>query len=566
MSNRRILLGDEAVAFAAVHAGIRAAYSYPGTPATEIFETIQKIGPDFNVRAKWSANEKTAYEEALGHSYAGSRTLVSMKHVGLNVAADPYMSSAITGANGGLVLAVADDPGMHSSQNEQDSRILADFAMMPCLEPWDQQTAYDWTREAFEISEEFRIPVTLRLVTRLSHSRSNVNIADPIKPAQKPASTNWRDWVLVPANARPNYEKLVAKQPAILERLRSGPFFQYDREGDTSIGIIACGLARNYVMEALQKHGLKHPVLAIGAYPIPDELLSDIMERCDKVLIVEDGYPWLERRLRASLALIKKDNFLGRMSGELPRTGEMTPDAVATALGVAPPAPKMEDLPLAARPPRLCDGCSHIDVFSALSEVMKEFPDGRIFGDIGCYTLGALPPYNSMASCVDMGASIGMALGAADAGLHPAVAVIGDSTFTHSGMTGLLDVISADANVTVVISDNAYVAMTGGQQDLASGEGLTKIAEGMGANPEHSYFVDLKKTKPDELMELFRKELSYRGASFLVCKRECLQAFSRDKKQRAKEAAKAKAKEDGGSEPPQVQTVAKQPSGAKAVK
>ena len=564
--NRQILMGDEAVGLAAIHSGIGAAYSYPGTPATEIFEYVLKVGSRSGVKAIWSANEKTAYEAALGHSYAGSRVLVSMKHVGLNVAADPYMSSAITGANGGLVLAVADDPGMHSSQNEQDSRILADFAMMPCIEPWDQQAAYDWTRLAYEISEELRIPVTLRLVTRLSHSRSDVTVGEPIKPEKKPACDDWHEWVLVPANARPNYQRLVAKQPAILDRLRNGPFFEYRKEGDRSIGIIACGLARNYVFEAFQKHNLSHPVLSIGAYPIPDELLQEMLKTCEKILVVEEGYPWLERRLRSSLSLIDHDNFMGRMSGELPRTGEMSVDAVATALGIPAPPPKMEDLPLAARPPRLCDGCSHIDVFSALVNVMKEYPGGRIFGDIGCYTLGALPPYNAMASCVDMGASIGMALGASDAGLHPAVAVIGDSTFTHSGMTGLLDVVHADADVTVVISDNAYVAMTGGQPDLATGEGLTHIAEGFGLSHEHVHFVDLKKTKPGELEELFHKELNHHGASFIVCKRECLVSYSRDKrKAHARKAAAAKSERASDSDkpgPPEIHTVKPADKGA----
>jgi indolepyruvate ferredoxin oxidoreductase alpha subunit len=548
---RQILLGDEAIALGAIHAGLGAAYSYPGTPATEILESVQRFAKG-SVRAIWSSNEKVAYEEAMGYSYAGGRALVSMKHVGLNVAADPYMSSAITGANGGLVLAVADDPGMHSSQNEQDSRILADFAMMPCLEPWDQQSSYDWVREAFLISEELNIPVTMRLVTRLAHSRADVTLTEPLPIAKREPESDWHKWVLIPANARPNYNRLVEKQPVILDRLRQGPFFDYNKEGDTSLGIIACGLARNYVMEALERHDLKHPVLTIGAYPIPDELLEDIIERCDKVLVVEDGYPFLERRLR-TFQLMHKDIILGRMTGELPRTGEMTPDAVARALGVdVPEAPADAHLPVASRPPRLCDGCSHIDVFKALVEVLGQEPTGRIFGDIGCYTLGALAPYHGMASCVDMGASISMAVGAADAGVHPAVAVIGDSTFTHSGMTGLLDAVHAGANITVIISDNSYVAMTGGQPDMASGEDLVKIGRGIGVPEEHLHLVDLKKTKFDELVKIFHEELDHRGPSLLVCRRECIQAFARDKKQKNKE----KRASADGQPVPEVKTVA----------
>ncbi len=536
--NRQILLGDEAIALAAIHAGIGAAYSYPGTPATEILESVQKFGKDRGVKAVWSSNEKVAYEEALGHSYAGGRSLVSMKHVGLNVAADPYMSSAITGANGGLVLAVADDPGMHSSQNEQDSRIMADFALMPCIEPWDQQTTYDWTRLAFDISEDLSIPVTLRIVTRLAHSRADVAVGEPITPAKREPSGDWRQWVLIPANARPNYDRLVEKQPEILDRLRQGPFHEYRTEGDTSVGIIACGIARNYVLETLSRYNLSHPLLSIGAYQIPDEMLEDIIGRCDKILVVEDGMPFLERRLR-TFALMNKNLILGRMSGDLPRTGEMSPDAVARALGVSAPAAVPDvALPVAGRPPRLCDGCSHIDVFTALIDVMEDFPTGRVFGDIGCYTLGSLPPYKCMSSCVDMGASIGMAIGAADAGLHPAIAIIGDSTFTHSGMTGLLDMVHTKANITVIISDNSYIAMTGGQPDMATGEGLVQIVEGLGINPEHLHFLELKNYKPQDLAVLLREEIAYEGPSFFVCRRECIQAFTRDKKLKSR-AAKA---------------------------
>ncbi len=552
IKERYVLLGDEAIALAAIHSGITGAYSYPGTPATEILESIQRYArgvTDWTIHAKdWSANEKTAYETALGHSYGGCRTLVAFKHVGLNVAMDPFMSSASTGTNGGLVVSVADDPSMHSSQNEQDSRFLAEFAQIPCLDPWDQQTAYDWTREAFDISEELNLPVMVRIVTRLAHSRAAITTHEQRKPEPKPFCADWHDWTLIPSNARPNYERLLDKQPKILERLAKGPFFDLNEEGDPKFGVIATGLAVNYVREVYEHHGMQHPLLAIGAYPIPSELINRMFDLCDRILVVEEGQPLLERKLSA-FGLNKYGNIHGRLTGELPRSGELDPAIVARALDIEEQPEAIVDesrysfqniIPIAGRPPQLCAGCSHIDVFGSLAEVMNGKDDqtrGRVFGDIGCYALGALPPYDVMETCVDMGASITMAIGAAHAGLHPSVAVIGDSTFTHSGLTGLVDAVSMDANILVVISDNSTVAMTGGQPDKISGADLIDVCISLGVDKEHVHFVDnVTQSNHEELVDIVRKEIEYDGTSVLICSRPCIHSARRDKSEKAAES------------------------------
>ncbi|MBL1218635.1 MAG: hypothetical protein D8M59_14220 [Planctomycetes bacterium] len=540
---RTILLGDEAVATAAIHSGVTGGYSYPGTPSTEILETFQKLGrrvPFHKVHAHWCANEKTAYEAAMGHSYAGHRSMVSFKHVGLNVAMDPYMSSAITGCNGGMVIAVADDPGMHSSQSEQDSRFLSHFALLPCLEPWDQQAAYDWTRAAFDLSEEFKLPVMVRLVTRLAHSRASVELQPPLEtvPAVPPVG-DWRGWTLLPANAKPNYERLLSKQERLSQRLEEGPYFQLDETGNRSYGIIATGLGVNYVKEAFDRYNVRHPLLCVGAYPVPDALLRKMFHMCDCILLVEEGMPLLERILHAA-GLTTRELLRGRLTGDLPRSGELTPEIVATALGVKVPSEDVlaartsdQPLPVVSRPPQLCAGCSHIDVFTTIDKITGGNNNARVFGDIGCYTLAALPPYDTMHTCVDMGASIPMAIGASQAGLSPAIAVIGDSTFTHSGMTGLADAINQHANVVVIISDNSTTAMTGGQPDIATGEDLVRIVKGLGIDEDHVHFIDANKAHHAEMEDALRREVEYEGPSVLVFRRPCIHNPRRDKAEAA---------------------------------
>ena len=523
---KRLLLGDEAVALGALHAGLSGVYAYPGTPSTEITEFIQsnKLAQERGVHSRWCTNEKTAMEAALGMSYAGKRALVCMKHVGMNVCADAFVNSAITGVNGGLVVLAADDPSMHSSQNEQDSRFYAKFAMIPVLEPSNQQEAYDMMADAFRLSEELKTPVMLRIVTRLAHSRAAVEVGEAITAATLPVVED-KSWVLLPAIARRQYQKLIAKQPMMEKAAEESHYNKMEHAAGNKLGVIACGIAYNYVMEAAAE-GIN--VLKVSQYPLPEAQIEQLAAESGAILVVEDGQPVVEQAVRA---LVGKDyKVMGRLTGDLPRTGELTPDNVAAALGKPTEPVFAASKIVAPRPPQLCPGCGHRDVYTALNKVAAEYPGARIFGDIGCYTLGALPPYQSIASCVDMGASITMAKGAADAGLFPAIAVIGDSTFTHSGMTGLLDAVNDQSNITVIISDNLTTAMTGGQ-DSAGTSKYEAICTGLGVEPEHVRVVVPLPKNMDEITRIIREEIEYRGVSVIIPRRECIQTLRRHKKQ-----------------------------------
>ncbi len=536
---RKLLLGDEAIAQGALDAGLSGVYAYPGTPSTEITEYIQnsQLAMQRGVHSRWCTNEKTAMEQALGMSFMGKRALVCMKHVGLNVCADPFVNSAMTGVNGGLVVLAADDPSMHSSQDEQDSRFYGKFAMMPTLEPSNQQEAYDMMALAFDLSEKVNLPVLVRVTTRMAHSRSAVLIKEK---AREENALNYdakaSNWVLLPVNARKRNDVVTGQQPELEQMAASSKYNDYCDGKDHSLGIIACGIGYNYVMENFPK-GSPYPILKISQYPLPKEMVRKMTLECRSVLIVEEGQPFVEEQVRGVMpgnAYIK-----GRLSGELPRTGELTPDLVATALGFKVHenyAPCEDVVP---RPPAFCQGCGHRDVYTALNEVLKDYPDARVFGDIGCYTLGFLPPFKAIHSCVDMGASIGMAKGAADAGQWPSVAVIGDSTFTHSGMTGLLDAINENSNITVIISDNLTTAMTGGQ-DSAGTNKFEAICRGLGLDNEHlKVVVPIPKNMP-EITRILREEIEYKGVSVIIPRRECMQTLQRHIKQQrlAKEAKK----------------------------
>ena len=536
---RKLLLGDEAIAQGALDAGLSGVYAYPGTPSTEITEYIQnsQLAVQRGVHSRWCTNEKTAMEQALGMSFMGKRALVCMKHVGLNVCADPFVNSAMTGVNGGFVVLAADDPSMHSSQDEQDSRFYGKFAMMPTLEPSNQQEAYDMMALAFDLSEKVNLPVLVRVTTRMAHSRSAVLIKEK---AREENALNYdakaSNWVLLPVNARKRNDVVTGQQPELEQMAASSKYNDYCDGKDHSLGIIACGIGYNYVMENFPK-GSPYPILKISQYPLPKEMVRKMTLECRSVLIVEEGQPFVEEQVRGVMpgnAFIK-----GRLSGELPRTGELTPDLVATALGFKLHenyAPCEDVVP---RPPAFCQGCGHRDVYTALNEVLKDYPDARVFGDIGCYTLGFLPPFKAIHSCVDMGASIGMAKGAADAGQWPSVAVIGDSTFTHSGMTGLLDAINENSNITVIISDNLTTAMTGGQ-DSAGTNKFEAICRGLGLDNEHlKVVVPIPKNIP-EITRILREEIEYKGVSVIIPRRECMQTLQRHIKQQrlAKEAKK----------------------------
>ncbi|MCE9560368.1 MAG: indolepyruvate ferredoxin oxidoreductase [Armatimonadetes bacterium] len=515
--NAELLLGDEAVAWGAIDAGIAGAYSYAGTPATEIFETIQIVAP--SIWAHWSANEKVAYEEALGMSYVGKRALVSMKHVGLNVAMDPFMSSALTGVVGGLVLAVGDDPGMHSSQDEQDSRILADFAKVPCFEPSNQQECYEMTRAAFTLSESHQIPVMVRLVTRLAHSRGLVKF-HPDERARSQTRLplpDPNDWTLVPVNARRRYRRLLALQTKLESASEASPFNVLHLRGKR--GIICTGPGYNYVREALGSE-MTDSLLRIGQYPMPTLLIQQIVAHCDEIIFVEEGYPFIEKRLRGLMG-VPGVSIRGKLDGTLPFDGELLPESVSKALGA--PAAVLNDINpiMTGRPPQYCKGCPHSSSMNALVDATSAYEEPLLFSDIGCYALGIMPPYRSVHSAVEMGASVGMAHGASRAGAHPVLCTIGDSTFAHSGMTPLLGAVLADANITVLILDNATTAMTGAQDSMATGDKLLEMLRGLGV--KDLQVIDPLPKNHASSVEAIRKAIEHEGLSVIVAQRPCIQ-------------------------------------------
>ncbi|MCB2219713.1 MAG: indolepyruvate ferredoxin oxidoreductase subunit alpha [Bacteroidetes bacterium] len=521
-----LLLGDEAIAQGAIDAGLSGIYAYPGTPSTEIMEYVlgSREAQQQSVRSGWAANEKTAMEAALGMSYAGKRAMVCMKHVGLNVAADAFINSAITGANGGLIVVAADDPSMHSSQNEQDSRFFGKFAMIPTFEPVNQQEAYDMMHYAFDVSEKYGTPVLMRITTRLAHSRSGV-IRKPVREQNTLSLPKMRNqFILLPANARKRYKVLLENQDAFLSDSEQSPFNIMHEGKDHSLGIIACGIAYNYLMENYPDRDIAYPVLKVGQYPLPKKQLTELYHSCDELLVLEDGYPVLEEQISSFYGLGKK--IKGRLDGTLQRDGELNPNKVGAALGMLHAETLAVPDLVAARPPKLCKGCPHIYSYNALNAALEMHSKGRVFSDIGCYTLGALEPFEAINTCVDMGASITMAKGAADAGFVPAVAVIGDSTFTHSGMTGLLDAVNDQSPITVIILDNATTAMTGGQTSSATGK-IEDICEALGVKKEHVIVMNPSPKFHEENMEVFKKEIEYEGVSVIIPRRECLHTAAR---------------------------------------
>ncbi|MDR1499974.1 MAG: indolepyruvate ferredoxin oxidoreductase [Tannerellaceae bacterium] len=530
-----LFLGDEAIAQAAIDAGLSGVYAYPGTPSTEITEYIQSSAEARarGVHSRWSVNEKTALEAALGMSYAGKRALCCMKHVGLNVAADCFMNVAMSGVNGGLIVVTADDPSMHSSQNEQDNRVLGNFAMVPILEPSSQQEAYDMVYSGFRLSERLGYPILLRITTRMAHSRAGVTTQPPCGelPLSFPSDGRQR-FILLPVNARKRFKALLDAQSLFTAESDSSPYNAFFDAPDRRLGIVTCGIAFNYVAENFPD-GFTNPVLKICQYPLPRRLVEDFTCLCDEIVVVEEGFPVVEEKLKGFLGRGVK--VRGRLDGSLPRDGELTPSLVAGALGIDSSSDSaacyMAPGSVVPRPPALCAGCGHRDLYDALNAVASRYEGARVFSDIGCYTLGAMPPFYAIESCVDMGASITMAKGAADAGVFPALCVIGDSTFTHSGMTGLLDCVNEKASVTIIISDNETTAMTGGQDSAGTGR-LEAICLGIGVEEDHLHVLVPLKKNARYMEEVIQKEIEYRGVSVIIPRRQCIQTLKRKQSSR----------------------------------
>ncbi len=508
---KRFLSGNEAVARGAWEAGLKYASSYPGTPSTEILQSLARF-PE--VQAEWAPNEKVALESAIGASFAGLRAMASMKHVGLNVAADPFMTLAYTGVNAGLVVAVADDPGLYSSQNEQDTRRYAVAARVLALEPSDSQEALAFTKDAFFLSERFDIPVLLRLVTRISHSKGVVEIGDRVEPMQKEVVRDPAKWVMLPAYAKIRHTNLLErfkKLKSFVESKEADAFFVEDLQ-DTKVGFITSGICYQYVKEAFPEAS----VFKLGIVnPLPFERIRRFASKVDVLYVVEELDPVLEEQLKAQgIDVIGKEVF--------PEYGEFSPDVVRSCVDKSykPKAVYFTDIP--ARPPTLCPGCPHRGVFVALRKLGV-----TVFGDIGCYTLGALPPLSSIHSCVCMGAGVSMVHGANKAGHKKSVAIIGDSTFLHSGVTSLMNIVYNRSSSTVIIMDNGTTAMTGKQPHpgtgvTAKGEKTVKLSieevvRGVGV--ERVRVVDPYNVK--ETYEVIKEELEIDEPSVVITRRPC---------------------------------------------
>lgn len=455
---QELMSGNEAIARGAWEAGATLGVAYPGTPSTETMEAFARCE---GVYAEWCTNEKVALEVAVGASAAGVRSLVTMKHVGVNVAADPLFTAAYTGVGGGLVLLAADDPGMYSSQNEQDSRYYAQAAHIPALDPADSAEALAMARDAYGISERFDVPVMIRSTVRISHTRTPVQPGERRAFEPKAYESDPFKWVMMPAYAKPRRKVQLERIERLQEWVETCPYNRLEMR-DSSVGVVCAGAVYQHVREALPDAS----VLKLGvSWPLPQGLLKEFAESVERLYVIEEGSRYLAEGVRAA------GIDSAEPSGPLPRDGELSPGLVRQALGLPglPHRPRPEDIP--ARPPALCAGCPHRLVFKELTRLKA-----IVTGDIGCYTLGALPPLGAMDACVDMGASVSMAhgfeLALAGTEHRPVVAVIGDSTFAHSGLSSLVSTVYNKGAGTVCILDNRTTAMTGRQGNPFNGETL----------------------------------------------------------------------------------------------
>ena len=518
----RPLTGNEAIARGAWEAGVRVAAAYPGTPSTEIMESLATY-PAEDLHAQWSTNEKVALDVAIGASFAGSRALASMKHVGLNVAADAFMSQAYIGANGGLVLAVCDDPGIHSSQNEQDTRIYAQFASVPVLEPSDAQEALDLTKLAFDLSEQFDTMVIVRGTTRLSHTRSPVAIGARTEHPSRGFFESPAKNVMIPAHARRRHTAVIEREAKLKHYLETSPINRWEMgkndSGDASFGVITAGTCYPYVREVLPNAS----VLKLGAsWPLPEGLLRRYCESVERVFVVEELEPVIEKELRALGIKVEGKQFF-------PREGEFSPEILRTGFekaGVLEPRAQRGSWALEplVRPPVLCAGCPHTSSFMAVRA-----SGARVAGDIGCYTLACLDPLRGLDTTVSMGSSIGNATGMAMAGdTKPGMATIGDSTFLHAGIPGLINAVYNQANITVLLLDNHITAMTGGQEHPGTGKTLRGEAA-----PKVDYdalvrAIGVKWVRTVDSYDLaqmyqtLREAIAHRGVSVIISNRPCV--------------------------------------------
>ena len=511
---KKIMLGNEAVARGLYEAGVRLVSSYPGTPSTEVTEAAAKYD---EIYAEWAPNEKVALEVALGAAIGGGRSFVGMKHVGLNVAADPLFITSYTGVNGGMVIGVADDPGMHSSQNEQDSRHYAIAAKLPMVEPSDSGECLEFTKLAYEFSEKFDTPFILRLNTRVSHSQSIVETSDRVEVEVKPYEKDAAKHVMMPGNARPRHVVVEKRLNTLREFAENCPFNKVIENPGAKVGIITSGPSFNYALEAF---GDTASYLKLGLVnPLPEKLLKDFTAKYETVYVIEELDPVIESHCKAlGLNVHGKDI--------LPLCGEFSQELLSKLLLGKEPDCYTLDENIPVRPPVLCPGCPHRGVFYLFNKLKL-----YVSGDIGCYTLGAAKPLGGMDTTLCMGASVSALHGFNKIRHeeHKSVAVIGDSTFMHSGITGLVDIVYNKGFSTVVVVDNSITGMTGHQQNPCTGFTLKgekvygilieNIAKAVGVPEEHIRIVD-----PNDLAEterVLKEELASDTPSVVICRRPC---------------------------------------------
>jgi len=521
--SRLLMSGNDAVSRAVWEAGVKVAAAYPGTPSTEMLEVISTY-PD--IYSEWSVNEKVSLEVAFGAAMAGSRAFCAMKHVGLNVASDALMTLTLTGVVGGLVIAVADDVGLSSSQNEQDSRFWGRFAHVPVLEPADSQEAYDYTLAAFELSEKFETPVILRMTTRICHVKGLVTVGERRAHRAAGFKKDVGRWVMVPGAAARRLPKMFERERQLRAEAETSPLNVVEPGSDRRVGFVVSGPAYMHVRESFPDA----PVLKLGfSCPVPFEKVRAFAAQCERLVVVEEVEPLVESELKAQgIAVTGKDI--------LPLSGELAPHvlrpAIAGLLGEPAPVEKIAaPLPVFPRPPTMCVACPHLGVYYTLAQLRNV----TISGDIGCYTLGFGHPWNALDACISMGASMGMALGL-DKGRGESdedkkiVAVIGDSTFLHMGMQGLLDIVYNRGNVTVLLLDNRAVGMTGGQDNPGNGRDIhgdpaprvdfAQLVKALGVREERVHVVD-----PYELPTLFkrlREETRIPEPSVIITNQPCV--------------------------------------------
>ncbi len=512
------MTGNEAIARAVWEAGVKVAAAYPGTPSTEIMEAVGKY-PAEDIHAQWSTNEKTALDTAIGGSFAGVRSFAAMKHVGLNVASDALMSFSYIGVNAGLVLLVCDDPGIHSSQNEQDTRIFASFAQVPVIEPSDGQEALEFTKYAFELSEKFETPVIVRATTRLSHTRSEIKVGPRTDPGDRGFLEDPSRNVMVPMNARRQHPVVLQRTADIAVEMAEGPLTRVEMHGG-KVGVVTTAMSYVYVKEVMPDVSV---LKLAGSYPLSEPHIRDFCDKFERIIVVEELEPVIENSLKIMGIAAEGKNLF-------PQVGEFSPEIVRDGFVKAGMLEEKKHIgafefePM-VRPPVLCSGCPHTSCYMALRAL-----DARVAGDIGCYTLAVAPPLSAIDTCVSMGSSIANAVGMAKAGSEtkPIIATIGDSTFLHSGIPPLIDAVYNQANITVFLLDNHTTAMTGGQNHPGTGITLrgeetakvdfTQLIKSLGVK----WVETVDSYDMARMFQSLREAVEFKGVSVVISDRPCV--------------------------------------------